>query len=293
MRGWASPSRSCCRRGDAARAVAASIPARIVSTSPSITETLFALGLGDRVVGVSTFCRYPEAVRSLPKVGTVLKPEPEIIARLKPGPGVRPHGPNSAVAQLASLGIRTAVVDRGTLPSVFSTIRQIGAAAGVPARANGWLADIERRPWTGSRRGRGPAAAHGADHRRAPHRHADRHHRGRTGLVPARHRWHRRRRRTCSRRARLEYPRISMETVISLAPDVIVDVGEMGESPADSERRRHDHRGACGARQTLVKAVREGAPSTPSTTRRSWCLVRASSMWRGAHGGLAPWSRPR
>ena len=33
------------------------IPARIVSTSPSITETLFALGLGDRVVGVSTYCR--------------------------------------------------------------------------------------------------------------------------------------------------------------------------------------------------------------------------------------------
>ena len=43
----------------------------------------------------------------------------------------------------------------------------------------------------------------------------------------------------------LEYPRISMETVISLAPDVIVDVGEMGESPADSDRRRRSPR-ACG-----------------------------------------------
>ena len=39
----------------------AQVPARIVSTSPSIPETLFALGLGDRVVGVSRFCRFPPA----------------------------------------------------------------------------------------------------------------------------------------------------------------------------------------------------------------------------------------
>ena len=55
----------------------------------------------------------------------------------------------------------------------------------------------------------------------------------------------------------LEYPRISMETVISLAPDVIVDVGEMGESPADSDRRRQITEGLWRS-QTLVKAVREG-----------------------------------
>ncbi|HXI30160.1 MAG TPA: hypothetical protein VNG89_17100, partial [Vicinamibacterales bacterium] len=56
-------------------AAAPPIPARIVSTSPSITETLFALRLGDRVVGVSTYCRYPIEVLTLPKVGTFLKPE--------------------------------------------------------------------------------------------------------------------------------------------------------------------------------------------------------------------------
>ena len=51
-----------CRAFAAPRALAQT-PARIVSTSPSITETLFALGLGDRVVGVSTYCRSPEACR--------------------------------------------------------------------------------------------------------------------------------------------------------------------------------------------------------------------------------------
>src|ERR1700722_2489054 len=59
-------------------------PARIVSTFPSITETLFALGAGDRVVGVSNYCRYPAAALSLPKVGTYTKPDPERIALLRP-----------------------------------------------------------------------------------------------------------------------------------------------------------------------------------------------------------------
>ncbi len=57
---------------------------RIVSTSPTVTETLFALGLGDRVVGVSTYCRYPAAVAALPKIGTFLRPDVELIARLRP-----------------------------------------------------------------------------------------------------------------------------------------------------------------------------------------------------------------
>ena len=118
------------------------IPARIVSTSPSITETLFALGLGDRVVGVSTYCRYPAEVAKLPRVGTFLRPDPEIIARLSPSLVFVHAGPNTAAAQLAALGIRTAVVDRGKLPSVFTTIRQIGAAAGVPDRADRLLADL-------------------------------------------------------------------------------------------------------------------------------------------------------
>src|SRR5262245_31749554 len=59
-------------------------PQRIISTSPSITETLFALGLGPRVVGVSEYCRFPEEVIRLPKTGTFLRPNAEQIARLQP-----------------------------------------------------------------------------------------------------------------------------------------------------------------------------------------------------------------
>jgi iron complex transport system substrate-binding protein len=233
------------------------IPGRIVSTSPSITETLFALGLGDRVVGVSTFCRYPAAVARLPKVGTFLKPDPETIARLRPDLVFVHAGPNAAASQLAGLGIRTAVVDRGALSSVFATIRQIGGAAGVADRADALVAEITaalervkaevagRTPRrvlviVGRRTGTltdiiavGPGSyLHDIV--------------GMAGGV------------NVMGEAALEYPHISMETIVRLAPEVLIDVGEMGESPADSERRRLVTE-TLWARQTLVEAVRHHA----------------------------------
>src|SRR6266446_3878772 len=57
---------------------------RIVSLAPSITETLFALGAGPEVVGVSRYCDYPKAVLSLPKVGDFLTPNIEAIAATRP-----------------------------------------------------------------------------------------------------------------------------------------------------------------------------------------------------------------
>ena len=57
---------------------------RIISFAPSITETLFALSLGDRVVGVTDFCNYPPDAKNLPKVGGYTNPNYEIILRLKP-----------------------------------------------------------------------------------------------------------------------------------------------------------------------------------------------------------------
>ncbi|MGH7879693.1 MAG: helical backbone metal receptor, partial [Candidatus Binataceae bacterium] len=57
---------------------------RIVSLAPSVTETLFALGAGDEVVGVSQYCDYPPAVLDLPRVGSFLTPNVEAIAALRP-----------------------------------------------------------------------------------------------------------------------------------------------------------------------------------------------------------------
>ncbi len=232
------------------------IPARIVSTSPSITETLFAVGLGDRVVGVSTYCRYPPAVAALPKVGTFLKPDAETIARLKPDLVFVHKGPNNVLAQLGTLGIKTAVVDRGSLPSVFATIRQISTAANVADRGERLVSDLNAGldRVKASVAGRTPRKVLIIVGRRTgtltdiiavgPGSYLD----GIATIAGGSN---------VLASTTLEYPRISMETVISLAPDVIVDVGEMGESPADSDRRRQITEGLWRS-QTLVKAVRDG-----------------------------------
>ena len=75
---------------------------RIVSTSPAITETLFALGLGERVVGVSEYCHYPPEAASRTKVGSYLRPNVETIVRLKPDLVIVERLPNNAMEQLKS-----------------------------------------------------------------------------------------------------------------------------------------------------------------------------------------------
>jgi iron complex transport system substrate-binding protein len=230
------------------------VPARIVSTSPNITDTLFALGLGDRVVGVSTFCRYPPQVSSLPKVGTFLKPDAELIARLRPELVFVHTGPNSIASQLARLGIKTGTIESGSLSQVFSTIRSIGIAANVSDRADRLVADIN------GRLDRVKAAVAG----RAPRK---------VLIIVGRQTGTLSDIVAVGRGSYLsdiaafaggvnvldtttQYPRISMETIVSSAPDVLIDVGEMGESPADSDRRRLITIDLW-RRQTLVRAVRE------------------------------------
>src|SRR5580658_4724882 len=98
-------------------------PLRIVSTFPSITETLFALGAGDRVVGVSNYCRYPPAVLSLPKVGTFTRPDPEKIALLRPDLVIIDKSATGLAERLSALGIPHADVKLGSLADMYSMIR--------------------------------------------------------------------------------------------------------------------------------------------------------------------------
>lgn len=236
-------------------ALQAAAPVRIVSTSPSITETLFALGLGDRVVGVSTFCRYPDAVKALPKVGTFLKPDAEIIARLRPDLVVVHLGPHDVARQLSALSIKTATVDRGTLPGVYSTIRTIAAAADVVDRGERLVADLQQRlnrvrQAVSSRPARKVLILVG----RRPGTLSDLVAVGResylsdlVGIAGGVN--------VLGGSGLPEYPKVSMETVIRLAPDVIVDAGDMGDSP-DTRRQRNDATMRLWSTQTAVAAVR-------------------------------------
>jgi iron complex transport system substrate-binding protein len=118
-------------------------PQRIVSTAPSITETLFALGVGDKVVGVSQFCNYPPEVQKLPKVGSYIKPDVEAIARLSPDLVILQQSQSAQTERLDALHIRFIVVPHATLDDIYSEIHLIGAAVGVPERSASLLTQMK------------------------------------------------------------------------------------------------------------------------------------------------------
>jgi iron complex transport system substrate-binding protein len=118
-------------------------PQRIVSTAPSITETLFALGVGDRVVGVSQFCNYPPQVQKLPKVGSYIRPDAEAIARLAPDLVVLERSSSELEDRLNSLHILFIEVPHSTLEDIFSEVQIIGKAVGVPDRATSLVAQMK------------------------------------------------------------------------------------------------------------------------------------------------------
>lgn len=129
----------------AAAGILAAQPRRIVSTAPSITETLFALGLGSRVVGVSEYCHYPPQAAKLPKVGSYMKPNTEVIARLKPDLVILDVLPNTAAQQLHALGVPVVPVSVGDLQHNLDAILTIGRAAGAEPEARKLIADLHAR----------------------------------------------------------------------------------------------------------------------------------------------------
>jgi iron complex transport system substrate-binding protein len=110
-------------------------PQRIVSTTPSITEILYALGLGDRVAGVTRFCRYPPEAQLKPKIGDYVNPNIEAIAALKPDLVIIQTNPVRLRERLGAMHLRVIEVDQQDIAGIYASIRSIGEAAAVPDRA--------------------------------------------------------------------------------------------------------------------------------------------------------------
>lgn len=106
-------------------------PLRIVSLAPSTTEILFALNLGDEIVGVSSFCDYPQEARDKEKIGSFSRPNIEKIVSLKPGI-VFCTGLEQApvVRELKWLKVNTFVSDPSNLEELFNSIKEIGKVTG-------------------------------------------------------------------------------------------------------------------------------------------------------------------
>ncbi len=109
-------------------------PERIVSHVPSITETLFALGLNERIVGVSDHCDYPEEANSKPKIGGYFAPNIEAIVALEPDV-VFTDGHVASIAQLDNFGIPFVVLDPGDIDWVLRDIALLGRITGTEQTA--------------------------------------------------------------------------------------------------------------------------------------------------------------
>jgi iron complex transport system substrate-binding protein len=105
-------------------------PQRIISMSPSITETLFALGVGNRVVGVTDFCSYPKEACTLPKIGGLLNPSVEAWITLKPDLIIHQDDSHKLRINAQNLGIRTLAISMTRLKNILETIKTFGEVLG-------------------------------------------------------------------------------------------------------------------------------------------------------------------
>lgn len=121
---------------------AAPAPQRIVTFAPSLSETVFALGAGDRVVGVGDYAAFPPAVQALPRVGGLYNPNLERLTALRPDLVLIPSPIAKLQALGAARGIRVAVVPLDSLEDLQSGIPEIGALVGRTAAARALASSI-------------------------------------------------------------------------------------------------------------------------------------------------------
>jgi iron complex transport system substrate-binding protein len=117
----------------------------IVSVGGPVTETVFALGQGDRVVARDTTSTYPDMALSLPDVGYMRRLSAEGVLSVSPDLIVTrgTAGPPEAMDQLRAASIPIVeVTDDFTPQGVIATVHQIGAALGVPDRAKTLADDL-------------------------------------------------------------------------------------------------------------------------------------------------------
>ena len=120
-------------------------PQRIVSHVPSITETLFALDLGEKVVGVSEYGDYPEAAKAKPKVGGYYDPSIEMIVDLNPDLVLTDGRAEKLMTQLDNLSIAVIVLQPKDIEGILRNIQLLGVVTDSEAKVNSVIKDMQQR----------------------------------------------------------------------------------------------------------------------------------------------------
>jgi len=130
-----------------AHAASTPYPQRIVSLAPSVTETLFALGFGHRLVGVTTYCDYPAEAQKLPKIGGFINPSLEAIAAQRPDLVIGVNDSNHPVKarEMERLGLKVALVSVNSVDDILNSIKSIAYMIGSPEAGEKLVRKIKRQ----------------------------------------------------------------------------------------------------------------------------------------------------
>lgn len=120
-------------------------PNRIISLSPSNTEVAFALGLGDRLVGVTEYCNYPPEAQDREIVGGFSTPNIERIVELAPDLVIASTIHEEDLPRMEELGLSVLVIESATLDDLFTSIEIVAEVTGVPENGASLIASIQER----------------------------------------------------------------------------------------------------------------------------------------------------
>jgi iron complex transport system substrate-binding protein len=229
-------------------------PQRIVSTAPSITEMLYALGLGDRVVGVTRYCRYPPEAQLKPKIGDYTSPNLEAIAALKPDLVIIQTNPARLAERLGALRLKSLEIDQENIAALYNSIRVVGDATGVAPRATQHVESIRSKLEQIRQRTALPRTRVMFVIGRTPNR--------LDGLVVVGKASYLNEiiqiagGENVFRDAVAAYPTVSLEEVLSRNPRVIVDMGDMSDTVDVTEVHKREVVGLW-QRMSTVEAVKQ------------------------------------
>jgi len=120
---------------------------RVVSLAPDLTEDVFAVGAGDRLVGVTTFCNFPEQAKAIQKVGDTMTPNMESIIALKPDVVLVSTASQieTFAKTLEQNNIAVYVTDPRSLDEMLRDLKQLGDLLGTRERADELVASLQQR----------------------------------------------------------------------------------------------------------------------------------------------------
>lgn len=118
---------------------------RIISLAPNVTEILFALGLGQRVIGVSEFCNYPAKVKNMPRFGGLMNPNYEAILAARPNLVIVLDEMVRGENKFAAMGINTLAVKHDSIGDILDSILAIGRVCDVNEQAKKLVGELKNK----------------------------------------------------------------------------------------------------------------------------------------------------